>query len=193
MEKRMERLLGMYQANPAVISTIAHRRIEASSEYDRVWKLPTGPGYARRLRTAEIILVSDQYAAFLIDHHVSRAAEKLAAFVEQLKQPFEKDWLCDPYPRRQRCENMRNLPENLLDRLEPVFSQSALFDPTKYFQIRFDTWHEIYIRHLNEADKNVKKGKGIQDRLYREYETVFSRHQPVLDKWFEKMKIAIGN
>lgn len=193
MTNRMKHLLAMYDANRGPIDKIASASIEKSNAYEKLCKQRiTGRDFTRKWRTAEMSLGPDPYAARLIYHHVSRAAEELAPFAEQLKQPFEKDWLRDPYPRRARCKNMRNLPESLLDRLEPVFSQNALFDPTKYFQIRFDTWHEIYVRHLNEVDTRVKKGKGIQDRRYREYETVFSRHQPVLDKWFEKIMIAIG-
>lgn len=187
MTNRLKPLLAFYAANRGSISRMASARMKASTEYAQIWNLTTGPGYAQRLRTAEMALGPDQNTARLISHHVRIAAEILAPFAEQLEQPFEKDWLSDPYPRRQRCKNIRNLPEHLLGRLAPVFSQNALFDPAGNFEKRFDAWHQSYTGQLNQVDKMLKKGKGSLDRRYVAYKAVFLAERPSIDAWFEKM------
>ena len=174
MTNRMKHLLAMYNANRGPISTIASARIDESGSYEKLFKQRlTGRDFARKKRAAEMSLGTDQSAARLIVHHTKVAAENLAAFPEQLEDPF--------LTQQHRCKNIRNLPEHLLDRLQPVFSRNDLFDTEGNFQMRFYTWHQSYIGQLDQANAVTGSGKGRYSRLLAAYQAVFSAEQPIVE------------
>ena len=81
--------------------------------------------------------------------------------------------LREMYPPHDRCKIIRNFPESLLNRLEPVFSQSALFDPEQKFQNQFNVWHKSYVWQLDQAELYAEKGKEYQTYLAGAYIEVF--------------------
>lgn len=185
MKNRMKPLLATYDANRSTIDKIASDRIEASGEHERMCKQLDGPEFTKAWRNAEMRIVPDQKTASLICHHVARAQEILRRTVTHLDEPFMQKAQSEPYPRSHRCKIIRELPETLLSRLQPVFSQSALFDPAQEFKKQFDGWRKSLVSQLDQAERNIEKGKGYQIRRFEAYREIFAREYPVIEAWFD--------
>jgi hypothetical protein len=188
----MNPLLATYAANQDAIDKIAARRLAASGEYERMCKQLDGAEFTKAWRRREMELVPDQRTAYIITHHMRQAEELLTNRLDQIEAPFEKKAQDEPYPHRDRCRNIRNLPGHLLNRLEPVFSQSALFDPARKFEKQFDTWHKSYVSQLDQAEQNIRKGKGYQTRRCDAYRQIFAREYLVIKAWFDEMATLVG-
>jgi hypothetical protein len=80
---------------------------------------------------------------------------------------------------------MRELPEALLNRLEPVFSQSALFDPAQHFKRQFDAWQKSLVLQLEQAERHIKRGKEYQARRFAAYQKIFNIQHQIIKGWFE--------
>lgn len=193
MINRLKPLLAMYTANRSTIDKISTQLIEASGEYERMCRQLDGAEFNKEWRTAEMQIVPDQRTAWLIKHHVLRAQEEiLQPTVTLLNEPFMKKAQYEPYPRSHRCKVIRELPETLLIRLQPVFSQTHLFDPPGKFKKQFDVWHKSYIVQLDQAERTIPKGKGYQTRRYPAYQEVFKNEYQAIKAWFDDLIALIA-
>lgn len=188
MTTRVKPLLAMYGANRGAINKIATARLDESGEYDQMCKQLSGPEFVRKWRTTEMRIVPDQKTAWLIGHHILCAQQEiLQPTVTLLNEPFRKKAQPEPYPRSDRCKIIRELPEALLNRLQPVFSQTALFDPAQDFKKQFDAWQKSLVSQLDEAERGIVKGKGYQTRRYAAYREIFDAVLPQIEAWFDAM------
>lgn len=188
MTNRMKPLLATYHANRPAIDKITSQRIDASGEYEQMCKQLDGPEFVRKWRSAEMRILPDQKTAWLIGHHILCAQQEiLQPTVTLLNDPFMKKAQSEPYPRSHRCKIIRELPEALLNRLEPVFSQNALFDPTQKFKKQFDAWQKSLVSQLDEADRNTARGNGYQTRRYAVYREIFDAVLPQIQAWFDEL------
>lgn len=186
MANRLKPLLATYYANSAPIKKIASQRIKSSGEHGRMCKQLAGPKFARKWRSAEMSIVPDQRTAHIIGHHVLRAQEILQATVTYLNEPRAQKLQPVPCPPNRRCKIIRELPKTLLQRLESVFSGSALFDPDQVFKKQFDTWQKSLVSQLDLAEEGIKKGKGSQTFRYAAYREIFDAVLPVIEAWFDE-------
>lgn len=186
MTNRLKPLLATYHANRAPIEKIATQRINSSGEYARMCKQLDGPEFTRKWRSAEMRIVPDQRSAHIIGHHVLRAQEILQDTVIYLDETRSQKLQPLPCPPSRRCRIIRELPETLLNRLEPIFSQSALFDPDQEFKKQFDTWQKSLVSQLDRAEHGIKKGKGSQTLRYAAYRRIFDDAHPVIKAWFDE-------
>lgn len=145
-----------------------------------------GPELARTWRRAEMRIVPDQRTAHIIGHHVLRAQEILQNVITYLDEPRTQKLQPVPCPPSRRCSVIRKLPETLLERLEPVFSQSALFDPAGKFKMQFDAWQKSLVSQLDRAEHGIEKGKGSQTLRYVAYREIFDAVLPVIEAWFDE-------
>jgi hypothetical protein len=188
MTNRLKPLLTTYYGNTHSIENISTQRIEASGEYDRMCKQLDGPEFVRKWRTAEMRIVPDQRTAYIIGHHILCAQQEiLQPRVELIDQPFASKGQSDLYPRSHRCKLIRELPEDLLGRLQPVFSKSALFDPPQKFQKEFNAWQKSIVSQLDRAERNIERGPGYQTRRFDAYREIFYDNYPVIRAWFDEL------
>lgn len=188
MTNRLKPLLAFYNLNRTSINKIASERIEASGEYERMCKQFDGPEFVRKWRTAEMRIVPAQRAAHIIGHHVlCTQKEILQPTVTLLNAPFIKKAQSEPYPSRHRCGLIRELPEALLNRLQPVFSQSALFDPAQKFKNQFEAWQKSLVLQLDQAKQGIKGGKVYQTRPFDAYQSILDATHPVIKAWFDEL------
>lgn len=114
--------------------------------------------------------------------------QRMAAHLEQPLAESEQYELCS---KQQRCKNTRKLPDALLNRLLPVFSQSALFDPAGKFKMEFDAWHESYVTQLNQGECSIKRGKGYYDRRFTANRRAFWGEYHTIKSWFDQMIVLL--
>lgn len=186
MTSRLKPLLATYYANSAPIDKIASRRIKLSGEYEQMCKKLEGPRFAQKWRTAEMGIVPAQRTALNIGHHILRAQEILHATVTYLDGPSAQKIQPVPCPPSRRCRIIRELPKTLLQRLDSVFSESALFDPDQEFKKQFDTWQKSLVSQLDLAEEGIGKGKGSQNLRYAAYREIFDAVLPVIEAWFDE-------
>lgn len=183
MRNRMKPLLATYYVNIGAVGEISSDRIKSSGIYEQMRKLE-GREFARKWRSAEMQIALDQQTARLIGHHIFLGKERLNTLLKPIEQELAKKGEFEMYPYKTRSSFVRKLPENLLDRLQPVFEQSNLFDPELEFQKRFDEWRKSYISQLDTAKTETKKGPGYEKRLFNGYKAILHRQLPVLEALF---------
>ena len=169
----------------------ASKRIAASNGCKRALKYQTD----REIRTAELRTMPDSEKPRIIVHHILRAEDEILMPHKKLMEDLITDALMgenllrEIYPPQDRCEIIRNFPESLLNRLGPVFSQSALFDPERKFKKQFDDWHKLFVWQLDQAERYTEKGSDYQTRLAGAYIAVFYENYLVIEEWFEELNL----
>jgi hypothetical protein len=152
----------------------------------------------REIRTAELRPMPDSEKPGIIAHHILRAEDEILIPHRKLMDDLitnalmGENRLREICPPQARCEIIRNFPESLLNRLGPVFSQSALFDPKRKFKKQFDAWHKSFVWQLAQAERYTEKGSEYQSRLAGAYTEVFYASYPAIKELVEELKTLIG-
>ncbi len=187
MSTRIQPLLAMYDANRTAIENISARRFIEAKVRESI-KHTGGAAYVRELRTKELAVVLDQKAAHLLWHNIRRADDEvLQGLATILQTPFCRRTAFDIYPPKDRCIYLKKLPDDLLNRLEPVFTRSDLFDPHRYYEKRFNVWCKSYITQLDQIDRIPNKSSDKYKRQYDAYATVFWDNHSIIKGLLDNM------
>lgn len=185
MQRKLRQLLKLNAAEPG-IGRIANQRMDAALEAnaERLKRL-SGNELARAIRKITLTPVPDPKAAWLIRHHIREARRSLDAHIVTVTAPMKGRDAILAGPSHHRIKVVRQIPDWLRNRLDPVFARGDLWDPDGEYHRRFDAW---------EADMlaNLPPGKTPGKTWWPYHRDAFLAHLPVLEDWFAEVLDLFG-